>query len=211
MTSPKSMISTILCQLEHALSMAELSTYERVEIYNTLSDIAYRIVDLKHPILNVKLVSRSLVKNNDYNPNNVAPPEYRLLKHSMRKDGITMPVVVNGASTDATYTIIDGFHRSQLIKNDLELKESLSGYAPVVILDKKEDERIATSVRHNMARGTHQVELTAKLVAKLKNMDLSDAEIGKEIGMDREEVLRMQQTLGLAEMFRDRDFSTSWE
>ncbi|WP_216364590.1 IbrB-like domain-containing protein [Vibrio harveyi] len=204
-------IDLMLQQLEHLLTQSALSQQTRVEVYNALSDLAYMVIGLEHPALNVKLIPRCMLKDNDYNPNNVAPPEYRLLKHSMKTDGVTMPVVVNQALGEEHCVIIDGYHRSQLLKHDLDLQHSLASYVPVVILNKREEERIATSVRHNMARGTHQVELTAQLVAKLKSMNVSDEEIGKEIGMDKEEVLRMQQVLGLAELFKDRDFSCSWK
>lgn len=189
----------------------ELTIKERVAIFNLLSDLSSKIVGLTHPALNVRLVESHLVQDNDYNPNTVAPPEYRLLKHSIRNDGLTMPVVVGKHSDDGRYVVIDGAHRTQLIKTESDINASLANYVPVVVLNKTCEERMSSSIRHNMARGEHQVELTASLVIKLREMDWSDEKIGRELGMDKDEVLRMQQITGLAEAFKDRSFSKAWE
>ncbi len=193
------------------MNMSELTMKDRVDVFNKLSDISSMIVGIDHPVLNVKLVSTTQVKDNDYNPNAVAPPEFRLLKHSIKKDGITMPVVVGKKVDEEDYVIIDGYHRTQIIKNDLAVKSSLASYIPVVILDKSLDDRMSSSIRHNMARGAHQVELTAKLVIKLKDMAWTNEEIAKELGMDSDEILRMQQITGLADAFKNQSFSTAWE
>lgn len=190
---------------------SELSIKDRVSIYNQLSDISMSIVSLNHPVLNIKLMSACQVENNDYNPNSVAPPEFRLLKHSIKKDGLTMPVVIGEGEGIHDFVIIDGFHRTKIIKNDLEVNTSLAGYIPVVILKKSLDDRMSSSIRHNMARGTHQVELTAQLVIKLKESSWTNEDIGKELGMDSDEVLRMQQITGLAEAFKYESFSKAWE
>lgn len=189
----------------------ELTIKERVAIFNLMSDLSSKIVGFPHPALNVKLVESHLVQDNDYNPNNVAPPEYRLLKHSIKSDGVTMPVVVGEHSDDGGYVVIDGAHRTRLIKTESDINASLANYVPVVVLNKTCEERMSSSIRHNMARGEHQVELTASLVIKLREMDWSDERIGRELGMDKDEVLRMQQITGLAEAFKDRSFSKAWE
>ncbi|MCG9780687.1 IbrB-like domain-containing protein [Photobacterium damselae] len=203
-------VNTLFSSLD-SLDVKSLSLYDRVEIFNKLSDFSKKIIEFNHPVLNIKLIRSSLIKENDYNPNKVAPPEFKLLKHSINKDGVTMPVVVNKNNDTDYYTIIDGFHRSKLIKSDLEIKNSLAGYIPVVVLNKDNDECMSSSIRHNVARGSHQVELTAKLVMKLRDMNWSNETIGKEIGMDKDEVLRMQQVTGLAEAFKDEHFSSAWE
>ncbi|KOO15568.1 chromosome partitioning protein ParB [Vibrio xuii] len=188
-----------------------MSIQERVSLYNVFTEFAARLAPTQQPVLNVQLVDISLVKNNDYNPNKVSPPEFKLLRHSILKDGLTMPVVTARQEGSNDLVIIDGYHRSHLIQNDAEINRLLSGYMPVVILNKNLDERMSSSVRHNMARGTHQVELTAQLVMKLKNLNWSNEEIGKELGMDSDEVLRMQQITGMAQAFKDNAFSTAWE
>ena len=120
-----------------------------------------------------------------------------------------MPVVVAG--DEKGYVVVDGSHRRQVAKNDAQVRESLGGYLPVVGLDKGIEDRITSTVRHNMARGTHQVELTAKLVTLLRKHDWTNERIGKELGMDPDEVLRLKQMQGLAEAFADREFSQAWD
>lgn len=186
---------------------------EKVEIFNSITQQLYEWMGLPHPSLNVQLVPADKVQGNDYNPNHVAPPEMKLLKLSIRKDGVTMPVVVCDTPEDKKhpFTVVDGFHRTAVIQHDGEINASLHGYVPVARLNKGLEDRITSTVRHNMARGTHQVELSAKLVVMLKKHNWTNARIGMELGMDADEVLRLKQITGLAEAFRDRDFSMSWE
>lgn len=190
-----------------------LSFEEKVEIFNKITQELYGWIGVNHPALNVQLVPADKVIGNDYNPNKVAPPEMKLLKLSIRKDGVTMPVVVCDTPENKKYpyTVVDGFHRTTVIQNDKEINESLHGYVPVSRLNKKLEERITSTVRHNMARGTHQVELSAKLVTMLKKHNWTNARIGLELGMDADEVLRLKQITGLAEAFKDEEFSKSWK
>ena len=190
----------------------DLPFEERVEVFNALSSALQRMLGIPHPATGVQLVPADDVEGNDYNPNRVAPPEMRLLALSMRKDGMTMPVVVAGEDRDdGKMTVVDGFHRTTTAKRDPEVRESLHGYLPVVRLNKSLEDRITSTVRHNVARGTHQVELTAKLVTALKKHSWSNEKIGEELGMDPDEVLRLKQITGLAEAFADREFSNAWE
>lgn len=185
---------------------------EKVELFNELTQQLYEWLGLKHPALNVQLVKADQVQGNDYNPNKVAPPEMKLLKLSMKKDGITMPVVVaDQKKKRKPFVVVDGFHRTKVVQTDKEINESTGGYVPVSKLNKSIEDRITSTVRHNMARGTHQVELSAKLVAMLKKHNWTNARIGMELGMDADEVLRLKQITGLAELFTDREFSKSWE
>lgn len=182
---------------------------EKVKVYNQISQQLYDWLGVKHPVLNIQLVPVDDVKGNDYNPNKVAPPEMDLLALSMRKDGMTMPCVV--ADDDKGYIVVDGFHRRTQIATKKDLRDSLHGYLPVSKLNKTIEDRITSTVRHNMARGTHQVELSANLIVLLKKHNWSDSRIGKEIGMDADEVLRLKQITGLAEAFKNEEFSKSWE
>ena len=134
-----------------------------------------------------------------------------LLKISIRRDGLTMPVVVSAEKENESWIVVDGFHRTTVSAHTKDIRESLNGYLPVSKLNKSIEERVTSTVRHNLARGTHQVELSAKLVVFLKKHNWSDSRIGKEIGMDPDEVLRLKQTTGLAEAFADKEFSSSWE
>jgi len=182
---------------------------KKVEIYNEVTQQLYDFIGLKHPVLNIQLVPVEYVKANDYNPNKVAPPEMKLLNLSIRKDGLTMPVVA--ANDNDKYVVVDGFHRRTHAANDKVIRDSLKGYLPISKLDKNIQDRITSTVRHNIARGTHQVELSANLIVMLKKHNWTNARIGKELGMDADEVLRLKQVTGLAEAFMDEDFSKSWE
>lgn len=184
---------------------------EKVRIYNEITQQLHDFLGLEHPALNVQLVPMRCVEGNDYNPNKVAPPEMRLLELSIRKDGLTMPIVVATEKKADRWVVVDGFHRMAVCKNTTDIHQSLKGYIPVTRLNKTIENRVASTVRHNMARGTHQVELSAKLVAFLKRNDWSNQRIGEELGMDPDEVLRLRQITGLAEAFQDREFSRSWE
>lgn len=185
---------------------------EKVSIYNDLTQQLYDWLGLSHPVLNIQLVKVDEVEGNDYNPNKVAPPEMSLLRLSIQKDGLTMPVVVaDQDKKQKPYVVVDGFHRTTVVKQNKVLRESLQGFLPVSKLNKSIEERITSTVRHNMARGTHQVELSAKLVAMLKKHNWTNARIGIELGMDADEVLRLKQITGLAELFKDKEFSKSWE
>jgi ParB-like chromosome segregation protein Spo0J len=186
--------------------------HERVKIYNDISQQLYEWLELNHPVLNVQLVKIDEVEGNEYNPNKIAPPEMTLLNLSIEKDGFTMPVVVADQDKKKTpFVVVDGFQRRTAASSNKKISESLSGYLPVSKLNKSLEERITSTVRHNMARGTHQVELSAKLVAMLKKHNWTNARIGMELGMDADEVLRLKQVTGLAELFKDKAFSQSWE
>lgn len=190
----------------------DCSTDKKVEIFNQITQELYDWIGMKHPALNVQLVKSELVEGNEYNPNKVAPPEMRLLSLSMKKDGITMPVVIADQDKKRKpYVVVDGFHRTTVVQKDKYLQKSLNGYLPVSRLNKNIENRISSTVRHNMARGTHQVELSSKLVVLLRKHNWTDARIGKELGMDPDEVLRLKQITGLAEAFADKEFSKSWE
>jgi ParB-like chromosome segregation protein Spo0J len=185
--------------------------HEKIAFYNQASQMLYDWLGLEHPALNVQLLPVDKVKGNDYNPNSVAPPEMNLLALSIRKDGFTMPTVVASEMKGDEWEIVDGFHRRTHAAHTKDIRESLHGYLPSTLLKKSLEDRVTSTVRHNMARGTHQVELSANLIVFLKKHNWSDARIGKELGMDADEVLRLKQITGLAEAFKDKDFSKSWE
>lgn len=185
---------------------------EKAKIFNEISQQMYEWLGVSHPALNVQLVKATEIEGNDYNPNKVAPPEMKLLTLSILRDGVTMPVVVADQSKKKTpFVVVDGFHRTTVIKNNKAINESIFGYVPVSKLNKSIEERITSTVRHNMARGTHQVELSSKLVAMLRKHNWTNARIGMELGMDADEVLRLKQITGLAELFKNKEFSNSWE
>ncbi len=160
----------------------------------------------RHPVSHVKWVATELVHANDYNPNKVAPPEMRLLELSIKEDGFTQPIVV--WETEGTYEVVDGFHR-HLVGIKLGMT-----HLPVVIINQDradKGDRIASTIRHNRARGKHIVSGMSDIVLELKRRNWSDDKIGRELGMEPDEVLRLAQITGLAEMFADREFSEAWE
>ncbi len=159
------------------------------------------------PVYAVKAIPVEKVEANNYNPNVVAPPEMRLLELSIWEDGFTMPCVCYHDSERDVYIIVDGFHRYQVLKTSKRIYEREKGLLPVVVIDKDMSNRMASTIRHNRARGTHNIELMSGIVAELDRIGMSDEWIMRNIGMDRDEVLRLKQISGLAALFADKSFS----
>lgn len=162
------------------------------------------------PAYNVRRVPLEKIHANAYNPNSVAKPEMDLLYKSILEDGYTMPIVCY-ALPDGEYEIVDGFHRYTTMKNHKDIYEREGGCLPVVVIDKDISNRMASTIRHNRARGSHSIELMTNIVAELVEAGMSDAWILKNIGMDAEELLRLKQLSGLAALFKDEEFSSAWE
>lgn len=196
---------------EELLSIESIE--ERVEAINEIKRMLKEVSPFSaEPVECVQWVKSDLVFANDYNPNSVAPPEMELLHTSIQEDGYTQPIVV--WQHDGIYEVVDGFHRNRVGKEYPDIKERIHGYLPLVIInDDREDkgDRIASTIRHNRARGKHKVEAMSDIVLELKKRNWSDEKIAKELGMDADEVLRLAQIQGLAEMFADREFSQAWE
>lgn len=161
---------------------------------------------IKMPVLNVRMVNINKVISNDYNPNNVAPPEMRLLKLSIEEDGYTQPIVCYYAKETDQYIIVDGFHRYRCAKEYFKLEE-----IPIVVIDKNIDQRMASTIRHNRARGVHGIKPMSELILTLIKKGWDDNKIGKQLGMEKEEVVRLKQITGLKEAFANHEFSKSWE
>jgi len=162
------------------------------------------------PVYNVIGVPVEQVIANDYNPNAVAPPEMKLLELSIWEDGFTQPVVTFYDSENDKYIVVDGFHRHLILKNSKRIYDRENGLLPVVVIDKKIGERMASTIRHNRARGTHNIDLMSNIVAELVEMGKSDSWIARHLGMDVDELLRLKQITGLATLFKDREYSKSW-
>lgn len=163
------------------------------------------------PVYGVKAVPIEKIRANEYNPNHVAPPEMRLLYDSIKADGYTMPIVCYYNQQDDMYEIVDGFHRYSIMLQHDDIREREHGMLPVSVIDKPIDERMASTIRHNRARGAHDVDLMGNIVAELHKIGRSDAWLAKHLGMDMDEILRLKQITGLAEAFQDSEFSPSWE
>ncbi len=164
------------------------------------------------PVDFVRWVPNTSVMANDYNPNSVAPPEMELLRLSIDADGYTQPIVTMNDGENRE--VIDGFHRHRVGKECADIQARVHGYLPVVQIresQKDKSDRMASTIRHNRARGEHRVDSMAEIVVELKRRFWSDEKIAKELGMEADEVLRLTQVTGLAGLFADRDFSEAWE
>jgi len=164
------------------------------------------------PVDCVQWVPAELVTANDYNPNTVAPPEMKLLEHSITEDGYTQPIV--SWHRDGQYEVVDGFHRHRVGKESKTVNKRVHGYLPLVVINAERQDktdRIASTIRHNRARGKHRVEAMSEIVVELKRRNWTDEKIARELGMDADEVLRLCQITGIAEAFKDEQFSQAWE
>jgi ParB-like chromosome segregation protein Spo0J len=190
-----------------------LNLEERVEAINAIRE---RLHDLSpfsgEPVDFVRWVKSDNVRANDYNPNSVAPPEMKLLELSILEDGYTQPIVTN--LEEDVRVVIDGFHRNRVGRESDTVRQRIRGYLPVVQIrasQQSKENRMASTIRHNRARGKHQVEAMTNIVLDLRRRNWSNEKIGKQLGMDPDEVLRLAQIGGLADMFLDREFSEAWE
>lgn len=206
--------ASFLKSMEVSLSFLEdLEQEDRVEVINQLREWIHGYSPFKgNPVDFVKWVKNTEVMANDYNPNAVAPPEMKLLEHSIDHDGYTQPIVA--WEKEEEIEVIDGFHRHRVGKESKSVQTKVHGYLPIVAI--KDDcqgrnDRIASTIRHNRARGKHKVESMSDIVLELKRRNWSPKKIGKELGMDQDEVLRLVQITGVAEMFKDKEFSEAWE
>lgn len=194
-------------------NLNQLPLEEKIEALNFIKKELHSISPFKNePVDCVLWIKQAQVEANDYNPNTVAPPEMELLALSIKEDGYTQPVVTWGEENKLE--VIDGFHRTRIAKENKEIGERVHGYVPIVIANQdREDkgDRIAATIRHNRARGKHRIDSMSDIVLELKRRNWSDEKISKHLGMDQDEVLRLTQITGLAEMFADREFSQSWE
>ncbi len=165
----------------------------------------------KSPAYCVIAVPIEKIKPNTYNPNAVAPPEMRLLYDSIKVDGYTMPIVCYYDKDQDSYIIVDGFHRYRVMLEHQDIYDREGGMLPVSVIDKPLDQRMASTIRHNRARGSHDVDLMSNIVKELHEFGRSDAWISKHLGMDRDEILRLKQITGLAALFRDINFGQAWK
>ena len=164
-------------------------------------------MEFKSPVYNVKAVPIEKVQANTYNPNRVPSPEMKLLYDSIKCDGYTMPCVCYYLPDIDKYEIVDGYHRYTVMLTHKDIYEREGGMLPIVVIDKPLSDRMASTVRHNRARGTHDIDLMVNIVTELKESGMSDAWILKHLGMDAEELLRLKQISGLAALFKDREFT----
>ncbi len=168
-------------------------------------------MEYKSPVYNIISVPIEKIQPNTYNPNAVAPPEMKLLYESIKEDGYTMPIVCYFDSDKDQYIIVDGFHRYRIMLDYKDIYEREKGMLPVSVINKTIDQRMASTIRHNRARGSHDVDLMSNIVKELHELGRSDSWISKHLGMDKDEILRLKQITGLAELFKDVDFGKAWK
>lgn len=167
-------------------------------------------MNYKSPAYEVRAVPIDKIVPNTYNPNAVAPPELKLLYESIKEDGYTMPVVCYYSKKDDKYVIVDGFHRYRVMLEHEDIYDREGGMLPVTVIDKPLSERMASTIRHNRARGSHDVELMSNIVKELHELGRSDKWISAHLGMDKDEITRLKQITGLAALFKEEKFSSAW-
>jgi len=196
------------------LELKNLSLDEKVEYINNIKRLLHEHSPFNtEPVDCVLWVKNSTVMANDYNPNSVAPPEMELLRLSIANDGYTQPIV-SMDNNNGTREVIDGFHRNRVGKECEDIQSRVHGYLPVVTIRESQtgvNNRVASTIRHNRARGKHRVESMSEIVVDLKKRNWSPEKIAKELGMDSDEVLRLSQISGLTELFANKEFSMAWE
>jgi len=186
---------------------------DKIEALNLVRRELHKISPFAgEPVDCIQWVLADEVVANDYNPNTVAPPEMKLLQLSIREDGYTQPIVACGEN--GHYEVVDGFHRNRVGRECADIRERIKGYLPITTINPdREDksDRMASTIRHNRARGKHTVDGMSALVQDLSKRNWSEEKIARELGMEPDEVLRLKQITGLAEMFADKEFSEAWE
>ena len=195
------------------VALNSLGVDDRIEAINQIRESLAQYSPFNtEPVDCVRWVKSESVRANDYNPNSVAPPEMELLRVSIEADGYTQPIV--SISDGKEFEVIDGFHRNRVGKECESIRERVHGYLPLVVINKdREDvtDRMASTIRHNRARGKHKVDAMSDIVTELKKRNWSDERIAKNLGMEQDEILRLCQITGLADLFSDQDFSKSWD
>ncbi len=193
--------------------LEQMDMQTRVEAINRIRQQLSKHSPFKsEPVDCVQWVVADQVTANDYNPNSVAPPEMKLLEHSITEDGYTQPIV--SWQRNGVFEVVDGFHRHRVGRESQAVRTRVHGYLPCVVINNErqdKSDRMAATIRHNRARGEHRVESMADIVVELKRRFWSDQKIAVELGMDPDEVLRLTQVTGLAGLFADRSFSDAWQ
>ena len=183
-----------------------------VDFMNAVIDEYYKLHPFKHnPVTKVRYIPLSKIKANTYNPNSVAAPEMKLLHTSIKADGYTQPTVAFYDKDKDEYTIVDGFHRYSVCARYKDINALNKGYLPIVVIDKELADRMASTVRHNRARGKHAVEGMSNIVMKMLKEGKSDVDICVDLGLEADELIKLKHITGFAKLFEGTKYSTSWE
>src|SRR5271168_2726747 len=211
LTYTKNFLVENICKEVSRLSSLDFS--DKIDAINTIREAIHEISPFANePVDFVKWIKTDFVQANDYNPNSVAPPEMELLHISISSDGYTQPIVAN--LEEDKFVVVDGFHRNRVAREYPDVGERVKGYLPIVQIRKSQTDktdRMASTIRHNRARGKHRVESMSDIVIELRNRNWTNERIAKNLGMEEDEVLRLLQITGLTELFADQEFSKSWD
>ena len=202
-------ISELLLELKREFNNID-NLDEKISTMNIIRTNLSDISPFEEPVDNVQWIAADKVKANEYNPNKVASTEMKLLHTSIKLDGYTQPIVAYKLD-NGEYEVVDGFHRNRVGKEYKDINKRIHGYLPIVVLAKPLDERIGSTIRHNRARGTHQIRSMSEIVLDLAKAGWTDEEICKKIGMELDEVIKLKQITGLKAAFQNHEFSKSWE
>ena len=193
--------------------IASMDEANKINAINNVKKALHEISPFKtEPVDCVLWMPAEQISANDYNPNAVATPEMKLLQLSIGEDGYTQPIVAWGEN--GHYEVIDGFHRNRVGKECEDVRNRIHGYLPITLINgdrQDKADRIAATIRHNRARGKHQVAAMSDIILELARRNWNDKKIGKELGMEPDEVLRLKQITGLAELFANEEFSEAWD
>lgn len=203
------MINDLLKQLKDEIENIQ-DIDEKIDTINDIKLCLHKLSPIKEPVDCVLWVKMDDVQANEYNPNKVATPEMKLLYESIKLDGYTMPIVTYKLE-DGKREVVDGFHRNRIAKEYRDISKRTYGRLPASTINKSLDERMGSTIRHNRARGTHQIRSMSDIVLELTKQGWEDDKICKYLGMELDEVIRLKQITGLKEAFANHEFSKSWE
>jgi ParB-like chromosome segregation protein Spo0J len=198
-------------ELKNAVKTAALNSDDVTDFLEDLKQFLHEEVsEIAQPIDRVRWVSVDKVSANDYNPNSVAKTEMRLLYTSILHDGYTQPVVTVYDEDNDRYVIVDGFHRYLTCKSHDDIRERNHGRLPVVVINKDINDRMASTIRHNRARGKHSIQGMSSIVFSMLDEGWDDAHICNELGMEPEELVRLKHVTGFSKLFKDAEYSRAW-
>ena len=203
------MLKELIKQLKEEVNSLE-NIEDKVNALNNIREALQEVSPFEEPVDCIRWIKADKIQANEYNPNKVASPEMKLLHTSIKLDGYTQPIVAYRLDNDH-YEVVDGYHRNRVGKEYKDINQRIHGYLPLTIIDKPIDERIGSTIRHNRARGTHQIRSMSDIVIDLVKQGWKDEEICNKLGMELDEVIRLKQISGLKEAFQNHEFSKSWE
>ena len=186
------------------------SDEDKLDFIEDVKEMLHELSPIQQPVDRVQWVPIDDVEANDYNPNSVAGKEMRLLYTSIKHDGYTQPIVTIWDEEKQKYIIVDGFHRYFTAKHNKDIFEINKGRIPIVVIDKDMNDRMAATVRHNRARGSHSVDGMANMVFSMLEKGWKDEDICNHLGMEPEELLRIKHITGFSKLFEDAEYKKAW-